>query len=43
MAAFDAVLDLNPLDKPAQRYRGKSEGLLSVDLPDEWDGVEQME
>ena len=41
--AFDAVLEVNPLDKPAQRYRGKSEGLLSVNLPDEWDGVEQME
>lgn len=43
ITAFDTVLDTDPDDKPAKRYRGKSEEFLSVNLPDDWDGVEKME
>ena len=41
--AFDGVLAVNRDDKPAQRYRRKSEEFLLVALPENWDGVEQME
>jgi signal transduction histidine kinase/class 3 adenylate cyclase/CheY-like chemotaxis protein len=43
IAAFDAVLAINADDKPAECYRRKSEEFLSVNLPEDWDGVEQME
>ncbi len=41
-AAFEAVLAVNPKDRPASHYCQKAAELMTVDLPPDWDGVERM-
>ncbi|MFK7970862.1 MAG: response regulator [Bacteroidia bacterium] len=43
IASFEAVLAVNPEDKPALYYQEKARKLTETTIPVDWDGVERME